>query len=293
MQITDALTKFLVQLEADGRSCHTIAQYRRHIRLFAHWAAEVDHSGEISEISHEVLAAFLVAPEARTRPDGGRKKETSTNALRSSVRNFFRYLHQAGYIDQDPARLIRRAICGSPPPRALSDDEVTRLMATLEAAEGFEGRRDHALFHTMLATGIRLGSAVALDVEDVDLGEGLLMLRATKGDRPDVVYLGREIRDHLQVFVGERTHGPLFTSRRGERLSHRHVQRRFGIWLEKASITRRASCHCLRHTFATSLYIKSNDILLVQSALKHRSIISTTKYAQLSENRLRLALEIL
>jgi len=286
VQITEALTKFLVQLEADGRSCHTIAQYSRHIRLLAHWIAEVGHSGEISAISHEGLAEFLVAPAASTRPDGGRKKATSTNALRSSIRNFFRYLHQAGYIDQDPARLIRRALCSPPPPRALTEDETARLMATLEAAEGFEGRRDYALFHTMLATGIRLGSAVAVNSGDIDLDEGVLMLRETKGDRPDVVFLGREISKHLQAFIGERAHGPLFTGRHGHRLSHRHVQRRFSQWQEKAGITRRASCHCLRHTFATSLYKKTNDIFIVQAALRHRSITSTVVYTEPDKDKL-------
>ena len=46
MRIDNALDRFLQQLDADGRSIHTINQYRRHVRLLARWAADVGHSGE-------------------------------------------------------------------------------------------------------------------------------------------------------------------------------------------------------------------------------------------------------
>ena len=59
MTIDDGLARFLVQLEADGRSPHTIKQYGRHIRLFAAWWREVGHSGAIDRISHEDIARFL------------------------------------------------------------------------------------------------------------------------------------------------------------------------------------------------------------------------------------------
>ena len=110
MKIEEALAKFLIQIEADGRSRHTIRQYERHIRLFSHWVREVRPCGDVSKISHEDVALFLSSPLARTRPDGRVKKASSANALRSSLKGFFQYLNRAGYIVQDPGRLIRRAI---------------------------------------------------------------------------------------------------------------------------------------------------------------------------------------
>ena len=123
MHIEDALDRFLTQFDADGRSPHTRGQYQRHIRLLARWLASDGRSGEVEPLDYERLAVFLTTPEARTRPDGCPKKATSTNSLRTSLRCFFLHLHRAGYIRSDPARLIRRARCGTPPPRALSDKE--------------------------------------------------------------------------------------------------------------------------------------------------------------------------
>ena len=83
MKILHALEKFQIQLQADGRSEHTIGQYRRHIRLFARWAADVGHGSAVEDICHEDIAAFLASPVARTRPDGGLK--SSRNCWRRKL----------------------------------------------------------------------------------------------------------------------------------------------------------------------------------------------------------------
>jgi site-specific recombinase XerD len=291
MHILEALDLYQTQLQADGRSPHTQRQYARHVRLFADWLAACGHGSAIQDVDHQTVAAFLAAPEARTRPDGGVKKATSTNALRTLIRTFFRYLHAAGHVSANPARLVRLARCGSPPPRALTDAEAERLMAVLAAGDGPEAERDHALFHLMLATGIRLGSAVALDVDDLDLDAGEVRVRTTMGNRPEVVYLGSRIRHHLARYIGDRRSGALFLGIHGRRITTRQAQRRFHGWCREADIRSDASCHCLRHTLATRLYRRTGDLLLVQQALRHRSIASTVVYAAVSELQLQRALE--
>jgi len=291
MKISDALERFLVQLEADGRSPHTIGQYRRHIKLLDRWLESERLSRDVRRINHETIARFLCSPLARHRPDGKGKKPTSTNALRTSLRCFFSYLHRAGTIRIDPARLVRRAICSPPPPRALSEDEQTRLLRVLAEAEGEKARRDHAMFHLMLATGVRVGSAVALDVEDVDLDAGEMWLRSTKGNRPDRILLGRKIRQHLRRWIHDRPSGPLFPGACDRRLSTRHVARRLDVWLKQAGIERPATPHSLRHSFASSLYHRSGDIVLVKTALLHKSIQSTLIYTELCSPQIRRALQ--
>ncbi|HKX45928.1 MAG TPA: hypothetical protein VJP77_04450, partial [Planctomycetota bacterium] len=185
MRIEEALDLFVVQLRADGRSSHTVEQYRRHVLLLARWMGDESKAGggrarrargrslgRVEGIGHQDLARFLVSPAARQRPDGTEKRATSTNALRTSLRCFFAYLSDAGIIEQNPARLIRRARCASPPPRALSRGEQEKLLAAMAAASGPGAERDHMLFALMLATGLRLGSAVAVERRDVDLERG-------------------------------------------------------------------------------------------------------------------------
>jgi site-specific recombinase XerC len=292
MNLQDALDRFLVQLEADGRSPHTIGQYRRHVTAFGAWLAHGGPRRAVATVGHEDVAAFLAAPVARTAAHGGPKRAISMNAMRTSLRCFFRYLHEAGVVAQNPARLVRRAMCAPPPPRAFTDDERDRLLRTLNRARGFEAERDYAIIHLLLATGIRLGSCIALDVEDVDLSAGELRLKSTKGDRPERVFLAKGIADHVRRWLGGRGAGPLFTDRRGRRLSPRHVHRRFKAWLRAAGIGRAASPHTARHTFATGLLARTGNLALVQAALRHRSITSTLVYARIEPTLVRRAIDV-
>jgi site-specific recombinase XerC len=173
----------------------------------------------------------------------------------------------------------------------MAEDDWQRLLDTVAEAEGPEAQRDYMLFALMLRTGIRLGSALGLDVEDVDLEHGELHLRCMKGDRPDRVFLSRTIRDELRAYLQDRAGGALFVTKDGRRLSARHAQRRMEKWINLAGVTRRATPHSLRHSFATDLYRRTGDILLVKEALNHRSLVSTMCYARTSAQRLREALE--
>lgn len=291
MRLQDALDRFVVQLEADGRSLHTRQQYTRHVALLGRWLAQTGASDDVDAITHETLARFLTSPDARTSRRGGRKRPTTENALRGSLKAFWQYVHAAGWSRENPARLVRRARCGVAPPRGLSDLDRQRLLDTLIAGQGPEARRDHLLFDLMLSTGIRLSSALALRDCDVDLERGDLVLWDAKGRRVERVVLGRDVRDHLVGYIAEREPGPLFPGPDGTAITRRHAVRRLGYWWERAGCRGKATPHSLRHDFATRLVARTGDVLLVQRALGHRSLASTMIYARADERQLRAALD--
>jgi len=63
MRIHEALEQFVLQLEANGRSGHTIGQYRRHVVSFAAWLAPED---DLRRVDHQTIARFLASPETPT-----------------------------------------------------------------------------------------------------------------------------------------------------------------------------------------------------------------------------------
>jgi site-specific recombinase XerD len=290
VKLQAALDRFTLQMRADGRSPHTVANYARHIALLGRWLATYGFSDDLDELLPEHLAAFLISREARESAHGGSKTSISMNGLRTSLRVAFGWFHEAGIARTNAARLIRRAICSPAAPKALSDADVERLVATLIVTQGPVARRDHLLVHLLVATGIRIGSALALDVTDIDLASSTLHLRKCKGDRAEHVFFGADLRDHLVGYLAHKPRtGPLFRNPQGERLGKRSAQVRISTWLERAEVD--GTPHSLRHTFATKLLRKTGDLFLVKRAMLHRSILSTAVYLSVDDTRLKAAMQ--
>jgi len=287
MHLQDALRQFQVQLRADGRSQHTRKQYERHVCGLIDWLGTANQSANVDDLSPAAIAEFLASDAATGSARGGAKKASSTNAMRTSIRCFAKWAHESGLVSNNPARLLRRARCTPPPPKGLHDDEQTRLLEALKKAEGHPAKRDRALILLLLLAGVRIGSAIGLDVEDVDFEHGELHLRSGKNDARSTVVLPAAAAKALCKLVGDRMTGPVFTAG-GRRISVRNAQRRIAGWFEAAGI-RGKSAHSLRHSFATALLGRTGDLRLVQNALGHRSIVSTTVYAQVDQSRLRAA----
>lgn len=276
MQITDALDEYMLQLQANGRSPHTVAQARRHVLALARWI-----SRPLASITHQDVARFLIEQQ-----DG--RSPATINALRSSLRGFFDYCELAGYVERSPARLVQRARTCAPPPRGLTDAEQERLVAALDTAQTWEDRRDRALFLTLLGTGMRLGSALALTVSDADLEAGVIAIRGKGGMRATLPVSERVVA-LLSGWL--RDEGPVFPSRTGAALSPRQAQFRLVSWCKRAG-NRAVSPHSLRHSFAQRLLARTGNLAIVQSALTHRSIASTIVYARGDDAALRAALAL-
>lgn len=286
MRLHDALDTFVLQLEADGRSPHTIGNYRRHVALLARWLGAND---DLDEVTPQTLARFLTSDVARLDADGNARSASTVNALRTSLRVFFGWLHGAGLVRMNAARLVRRAICSPPPPKTLSDDEIERLLATIALDPTPEGKRDHALFALMAWTGIRLSSAIGIHIEDIDLAGAEIRLRRVKGDRTERVLLGPKAVALLAAYLGARRSGPAFPAFHGGLLGRRQAARRLELWLDRAGLPHRGA-HALRHSFALRTYRATGDLLVTSELLGHRALASTLVYARPDEARLRRAM---
>jgi integrase/recombinase XerD len=226
MRIEQALEKYVLQLKGNGRSDHTIGQVRRHFRLFEAWLEADGHTTELAHIDHETVALFLASDAVTKRADGRPRQPTSANALRSSLRCFFGFAHAAGYASANPARLVQRARCDHREPKALPDGDCERLVVALNGARSPSELRDRALFLTLLSAGLRIGSALHLDVSDADLDAGELRQRRMKNGGEDIAFLPPATVSLLRAYVGNRTDGPLFQASHGGRLTARSVHRR-------------------------------------------------------------------
>ena len=282
MRMKEAIQRFETQLAADGRSDHTRRAYVRDVRCLAEglgWPLiEKVRPGDVAR--HFSKRRTVLAP-------------ISLNRAKTAIRIFFDFLVEGGVLETSPARLLRNGRAGRPLPKPLSPREADRLLRTLARSKDRLALRDRALFTLLLTTGLRLGSAMALDLSDIDLRAGTARVQG-KGESRQLIFLPPRTKATLRAYVGAcrangGDKGAAFLSTRGRRLTARQAQFRLKLWLTRADLPS-VGVHALRHTFATRLYAQTRDLRLVQQALGHRSVTSTEIYTHLDSRSLRQAM---
>lgn len=292
MKLEQALDAFCTHQRAQGRSEKTVAIYAHDLRqVFTR--LEVGH---VANITSEHLSAVLSDSLIITNPAGIPKAPATLNRGRAAVRAFFAWALDAGLLSENPALGIHLQRAPRTLPAFLTDIEVRRLLKAVIERTSLLAKRDRVLIETFLATGIRLQELVNLDIADVDLDAKHLHIRRAKGGQPQVKFLNTRLRGILRGYLQWRKKQgescpALFISQRGTRLSPRQVGYRFAHWLREAGIEKTITPHGLRHTFATRLYSRTGDLLVVQRALGHRNIATTEIYTHLVDGELEEALE--
>ncbi len=239
MRLAAAIQRFGTQLTADGKSVHTRGAYLRDLEKFKGWLCA---DPGIGSITPDIIARYSAGSS-----EG--KLTISANRTKTALRVFFQFLTDAGYIDTNPARLIKNGRTESKIPAHLTASEVRILISAIRGAEGQSAERDHALFAFLLQTGVRLGSAIELSVCDINLDQRCAHINGKGGTRQSA-YLNSSVRRFLKSYIkafGLAPDDPLFPSRHGGHLCARQVQLRFKYWLDKAGIERHLTVHSTRH----------------------------------------------
>jgi site-specific recombinase XerD len=179
----------------------------------------------------------------------------------------------------------------------LTQAEACRLVETPSPHTGV-GQRNRAILETLYGTGVRLSECVRLELTDVDLGEGTLLVRSGKGRKDRLLPLPARaataldlyLRDGRPRLVRGAPEPGLFVSRDGRRLKPVSVQ--FVVWwhAKRAGIRTRISPHMLRHACATHLLRGGADVRHIQELLGHERLETTEVYTRVEIADLRDAL---
>jgi len=291
-----AVEAFGRRLAADGRSPNTISAYLRDLKCFAGVLSARNPGVTISQVTSGMLDEALTAPAVLRTVSDTPRSPASLHRFKAAVRSFFSWLEETGQASENPARSVTLRRISRTPPSFLTEAEKRRLLKELRGRSSTLAIRDRVVIELFLGTGIRLQELVDLDIDDVDLDAKHLHVRA-KGDVPQVKFLKSKLRSLLRSYLKERRRQgdgecrALFLSNRGSRLCERQVARRLEHWLKAARIEKQLTPHALRHTFATHLYSRTGDILVVQRALGHRDLSTTQIYTHLVDGVLEDAIE--
>ncbi len=289
-----AVRTYLDHLSVErGLARNTLTSYRRDLRRYQEYLAAcgVDRLAEITEAT---VSGFLV----RLREGNAEHPPLSaTSAARTvvAVRGFHKFAVADGLAASDPASGVKPPTPAKRLPKALPLADVEAILDAAGAAGTTLALRDRALLELLYGTGARISEAVGLDVDDLDLTEGTVLLRG-KGGKERIVPVGSFAREAVDgylvrgrpelVSAGKGTPA-LFLNARGGRLSRQSAWAVLAKAADRAGVTKAVSPHTLRHSFATHLLDGGADVRVVQELLGHASVTTTQVYTLVTVDNLR------
>lgn len=296
--IDRGITDYLQHMGVErGLAANTLAAYRRDLARYARYLAAAG-CRRPAEVTRRHVTGFVQA--LADGSDGGTALGVRSAARTVvAVRGLHKFWALEGHTPSDPASEVHPPMPGKRLPKAISVDEVARI---LEAAgtDTATGLRDRALLEFLYSTGARISEAVGLDVDDISLagtesGPAIVRLFG-KGSKERMVPLGSYGARALDAYLvrgrpllaakGKGTPA-LFLNARGGRISRQSAWTILKAAAEKANITKDVSPHTLRHSFATHLLEGGADVRVVQELLGHASVTTTQVYTLVTADTLR------
>lgn len=260
---------FLRELQIANHSRHTLRAYRTDLQQLASF-----HPGSITTLDADRLRTFFdhyVHLKAATR---ARKQ--------ASIASFLKWAYRHELIDHNPMDYLIRVKPDIPAPRPVSRQEVEAILDTIPPSR----LRDRLLFTLLFETGVRIGEALALYIEDLDLtpndehitvlGKGNRRRTILLDDPALVTLLKRYLRQHQYQY------GPLFRAHKngcGGPLRYQSAQGLWARYCQQAGVT--CSLHQLRHAHATELINDGVSLTTIRKRLGHQNMQTTLRYAEL------------
>lgn len=283
-------TNWLAHLSNARRlSAHTVEAYDRDVRGF--FAFIQEHAGSppgIAELQVLQISDFR-AYLAHRRADG----LTSASLARavSALRNFFRYLHKTGVLENTAIAGLRGPKIPHGVPKPLSAGNALRVVADAGnlADAPWIGLRDVAVLSLLYGCGLRVSEALGLNRSAAPLGATVRILGKGGKERlaPVLPIVAQAVQAYLDICPYILAPGdPLFVGARGKRLSPRIVQLAMQRLRSTLDLPDSATPHALRHSFATHLLSAGGDLRTIQELLGHASLTSTQRYTEVDAARL-------
>ncbi len=284
------------QLELLNFAVQTVRTNMGSLRQFKRYLLEA-HVTDLQAVSAATVNDFirwlLVQPSHR----GTTRTVGTQNRVLSAVKGFMAFLAEENYLGRNPIKDMRYAREPDCLPRNVLTPQEARKIIEQPDLQTVIGYRDRAVLEVLYATGIRKAELMNLNVQDVNLEEGLLRVNGGKGGKDRVVpltklacsFLENYIKAIRLYFLGQSQTPRLFLSTRHRPMGKNTPANLVEKYARLAKVQKHVTCHLWRHTVATHLVQNKANLRHVQEILGHRLLTTTERYLHLTIADLKAA----
>jgi integrase/recombinase XerD len=294
----DALAhRYRQHLQLINYSPKTLTSLEVYFHRFSEFLAEKkieDVRTVTTAVFQDFQAWLFYQPTVR----GTARTIASQNRVLSSIRSFFGFLMQEGYLAHNPAQDVRLAKEPDALPRNILTPEEARRFIEAPDTQTLIGYRDRTLLEVLYSTGIRKTELRNLTVDDVNLEEELLRVNKGKGSKDRVVPLSGIACQFLENYLkairpellkGHQTNKLFISIRDGRPIGEHGVKYLIDTYARQLRLKKHVTCHLWRHSCATHLLKNNANLRHVQEMLGHKSLATTERYLRLTITDLKEA----
>ena len=269
-----------------GYADNTIAAYRNDLTQFLRYLEQQGQYSTWADVNKDTIINYVLNLKER--------EYTSSTVARkvAAIKSFFHYLVAEKVVVDDPTATLDSPKVKKRLPKAISREDIERLLDAAAEGTSAKSQRDHALLEMLYASGMRVTELVSLDVSDVNLASGSVRVRGKKASSKErIIPVGGRALDALRTYlnkgrmqlVRDPEERALFLNPRGQRLT------RQGLWLiikhyvDEVGISEDVTPHTLRHSFAAHKLSQGKSLQDIQKLLGHANISTTQVYQHVGQ----------
>jgi len=265
-------------------SINTITAYLSDINLFTTYLNTKNIP--INKVTKDTIRSFLKDLDTLNY------KSSSINRILTSNNEYFTYLQEKNYINDNTFKYIKRPKKEKKLPNFITYEDYLSLINVIE--NDTLGKRNKVLIESLFSCGLRISEAVNIKLEDINKNDKSIRILG-KGNKERIVYYGDYFKEYLNDYLNnardlllDKKHSKyLMLDNLGNHLTTRGARYIIDNIVKKSLIKKKITPHTLRHTFATELLNNGADIRMVQELLGHASLSTTGLYTHVTNEVLR------
>jgi len=276
----------------ESKSPKTISWYSANLKQFTDYLNSHKLSDSVDAVDIKLLREYVLY--LFKRPNRNGPSTLSPQSIHGHVRTlkaFFNWLFNEELIDKNPAKQLKPPKVPKTLVSILSDKEIAHIMSSFSKSNNLDAR-NQTIFMLLIDTGIRIGEAIGLKLDDLYLNDGYIKVFG-KGQRERIVPIGNNVQKAIHRYMFRYRPTPaspdtnnVFLSMRRRQMSDNAMKLAFRRLAERTGI-RRLHAHLCRHTFATKFLSNGGDIFTLQKILGHSTLEMVRRYSNLTSDHVR------